>query len=122
MDLFSRGNSDVDQLVEVLTEAIERGRINGFRFKADFSPGWWRVVQGGVEVPHTLPQPSGCRADTQIVCPDTNHRICMVQRCDGEADCPLVGGQVVAWDESEEAGCVTTVSTTTTEITPRPGE
>ena len=77
------------------------------------------------KIPHPLPQPSGCRADTQIACPGSDHRICNVQRCDGEEDCPRLPGQEISWDESE--GCVTTttpssvLSTTTSIITTTTG-
>ena len=51
----------------------------------------FKVLPGGlVELPQPLPQPSGCRADTQIVCPGSGHRICQVQKCDGTEDCPKV--------------------------------
>ena len=77
-----------------------------------------------MKVPHPLPQPSGCRADTQIACPGSNHRICNVQRCDGEEDCPRLPGQQISWDETE--GCVTTTTpsptTTTTTIMTTTGE
>ena len=51
MDLFSRSNSDVAQLIEVMREAIRGRRVAGFFFKTpDSSTDWWRVLQGGVEV------------------------------------------------------------------------
>ena len=43
----------------------------------------------------------GCRADTQIACPDLKHRICEVQRCDGVEDCPRNSSEVIAWDEKD---------------------
>ena len=49
LDIFSRGNSDVDQIVEVVREAVMSRRLSNFNFKKP-SPGWWRVVQGDVEV------------------------------------------------------------------------
>ena len=49
-DLFSRSNSDLEQLTEVMKEAIRGRRVAGFFFKNDFHPDWWRVLQGGVEV------------------------------------------------------------------------
>ena len=52
-------------------------------------------------LPSPLPQPVGCRADTQIVCPGTNHRICEVQQCDGVENCPKSPEQAgPAWDEA----------------------
>ena len=59
IDIFSHGNSNIDQLKEVLRSAIERDRVQNYVFKSDFPPGWWKVVAGNVEVPHPLPQPSG---------------------------------------------------------------
>ena len=51
MDLFSRSNSDVAQLIEVMREAIRGRRVTGFFFKTpDSSTDWWRLLQGGVEV------------------------------------------------------------------------
>ena len=50
-------------------------------------------------IPSPLPQPAGCRADTQIVCPDLKTRICEVERCDGVDNCPLEPGAAKAWDE-----------------------
>ena len=58
---------------------------------------------GGVPIPSALPQPPGCRADTQIACPHSSTRICEVQRCDGEENCPKRPGETVAWDER---GCI----------------
>ena len=48
------------------------------------------TVQMGAGALPALPPPlsTGCRADTQIACPGTAHRICNVQRCDGTEDCP----------------------------------
>ena len=78
-------------------------------------------------VPIPSDQPSGCRADTQIVCPGSNTRICEVQRCDGVENCPKKPDQEKSWDE---AGCIiftnvtfeppkvtTTVSTTSSTTT-----
>ena len=53
-------------------------------------------------VPKPSPQPVGCRADTQIVCPDGNTRICEVQRCDGVENCPKdPESNVKSWDEED---------------------
>ena len=108
------------QLKEVIAEGVRNRRITGFFFKSDFPSGWWRVMlSGGVELPQPLPQPSGCRADTQIACPGSNHRICNVQKCDGTEDCPKMSGEDRSWDEVD--GCTpdtttpaTTMLTTTT--------
>jgi hypothetical protein len=57
-------------------------------------------------VPVPSPQPVGCRADTQIVCPDGKTRICEVQRCDGVENCPKFSVESLeekAWDEK---GCI----------------
>ena len=85
---------------------MRRRRLPGFFFKSEFPPGWWRPVlycaifntiqswaeqmgAGTVELPAVPPHlTTGCRADTQIACPGTGHRICNVQRCDGTEDCP----------------------------------
>ena len=79
------------------------------------------MLSGGVDLPHPLPQPSGCRADTQIACPGSNHRICNVQKCDGTEDCPKMTGEDRSWDEV--VGCApdtttprTTILTTNTAI------
>ena len=50
VDLLSSGNSNVDQLKEVLRGAIVRKGVNGFTFKDEFPQGWWKVVLGDVEV------------------------------------------------------------------------
>ncbi len=54
-------------------------------------------------LPQPSPQPVGCRADTQIACPDLQTRICEVQRCDGVQDCPKEEDQreELSWDEAE---------------------
>ena len=77
-------------------------------------------------IPVPSPQPAGCRADTQIVCPDLKTRICEVERCDGVENCPKNPGEEKAWDEE---GCIpfnnvtfeppksTTVSTTSSTTT-----
>ena len=102
LDLLSRGNSDTDELREVVAGAVRAQRVGQFKFKNSFADGWWRVIIGGqVDVAHPLPQPPGCRADTEIACPGSNHRICNVQRCDGEEDCPRLPGQTKSWDETE---------------------
>ena len=49
IDIFSRRNSEVDQIVEVVREAILMERIGNFKFKKP-SNDWWRVVVGDVEV------------------------------------------------------------------------
>ena len=49
VDIFSRSNSEVDQIVEVVREAIVTERISDFKFKKPASD-WWRVVVGDVEV------------------------------------------------------------------------
>ena len=75
-------------------------------------------------VPKPSPQPVGCRADTQIVCPDGKTRICEVQRCDGVENCPKNPSDTKSWDE---AGCipfpnvtfVPPVVTTTAPIVPK---
>ena len=83
-------------------------------------------------VPIPSEQPTGCRADTQIVCPDLKTRICEVERCDGVENCPKNPNEEKSWDE---LGCIsftnvtfeppkptTTASTTSTTITfPRKG-
>ena len=48
-DIFSRGNSEVDQIIEVVRQAILTERIGDFKFKRP-SNDWWRVVVGDVEV------------------------------------------------------------------------
>ena len=102
LDLLSRGNSDQNELREVVAGAVSNQRVENFRFRGSFEEGWWRVIlPGQVEVAHPLPQPPGCRADTEIVCPGSAHRICNVQRCDGEEDCPRLAGQTKSWDETE---------------------
>ena len=78
-------------------------------------------------VPIPSEQPTGCRADTQIVCPDLKTRICEVERCDGVENCPKNPNEAKSWDE---LGCIsftnvtfeppkptTTASTTSTTIT-----
>ena len=78
-------------------------------------------------VPIPSEQPTGCRADTQIVCPDLKTRICEVERCDGVENCPKNPNEEKSWDE---LGCIsftnvtfeppkptTTASTTSTTIT-----
>ena len=102
LDLLSRGNSDQNELREVVAGAVSNQRVENFRFRDSFEEGWWRVILAGqVDVAHPLPQPPGCRADTEIVCPGSTHRICNVQRCDGEEDCPRLPGQEKSWDETE---------------------
>ena len=102
LDLLSRGNSDQNELREVVAGAVRSQRVENFRFRDSFEDGWWKVIlPGQVEVAHPLPQPPGCRADTEIVCPGSSHRICNVQRCDGEEDCPRLPGQTKSWDETE---------------------
>ena len=99
-----------------------------YRVVLRWSPRWINLIIYRVsifKIPPPLPQPSGCRADTQIACPGSDHRICNVQRCDGEEDCPRLPGQEISWDESE--GCVTTttpssiLSTTTSIVTTTTG-
>ncbi|XP_040578444.1 basement membrane proteoglycan isoform X5 [Lepeophtheirus salmonis] len=41
----------------------------------------------------------GCRADTQITCPKSLIKICHVQKCDGEENCPKLFGESISWDE-----------------------
>ena len=119
VDLLSSGNSDSMQLKEVIAEGVRNRRITGFFFKSDFPDGWWReMLNGGVELPHPLPQPSGCRADTQIACPGSNHRICNVQRCDGTEDCPKMSGEERSWDEVDGCAPDTTIPTLTTTTEP----
>ena len=54
-------------------------------------------------VPIPSEQPTGCRADTQIVCPDLKTRICEVERCDGVENCPKNPNEEKSWDE---LGCI----------------
>ena len=102
LDLLSRGNSDQNELREVVAGAVSNQRVENFRFRDSFEEDWWRVIlPGQVEVAHPLPQPPGCRADTEIVCPGSTTRICVVQKCDGQEDCPRLPGQTKSWDETE---------------------
>eukprot|EP00094_Tigriopus_californicus_P007836 TCALIF_07546-PA protein Name:"Similar to Hspg2 Basement membrane-specific heparan sulfate proteoglycan core protein (Mus musculus)" AED:0.27 eAED:0.27 QI:67/0.56/0.38/1/0.8/0.76/26/0/2378 len=53
-------------------------------------------------IPSPLPQPVGCRADTQIVCPGSNTRICEFQACDGVENCPKNPlSDAKSWDEED---------------------
>ena len=74
LDLLSQGNSNQYELKEVIAGAVRAQRVGKFKFKSRFPEGWWRVIIDGVDVAHPLPQPPGCRADTEIACPGSSHR------------------------------------------------
>ena len=71
-------------------------------------------------VPQPSPQPFGCRADTQIMCPDKVTRFCETDRCNGIEDCPKESDEEKSFDELDCSNYsnITFTSTTTTQRPP----
>ena len=81
LDLLSTGNSNKQELKEVVARAVSNQRVGKFRFKPSFPKDWWRVIRSSLDsspvspsTPSCPSQAVGCRADTDIICPGSQCR------------------------------------------------